>query len=299
MARERRPVTWTRWRNSARCRCPASRTWPPTHPPNPRPSVRPGRQARAPRADVRVSSQFFHLWLAQVASAPSATGSGFLAIAALAARIAEELAGGGRRPGHVGAHRPRVLPRRRVGRVRRPLRPQEASWSPATSAGPSVLVLPAVRRHRRSASWSPRSARVLHAAVDAGQGGVGPEPRAARPPHHRQLALAGRGLRHLARSPPASSRCSPGVSKAARRDRRPRRPPHQPGGHRVLRRRGHVPALGVHDLAAARCPKHERRRDERRGASTSGRPSTSSRRAGRSSSSTRWCGPSTSAWPPG
>ena len=31
----------------------------------------------------------------------------------------------------------------------------------------------------------------------AGQGGVGPEPGAARPPHHRQLAVARRRLRHL------------------------------------------------------------------------------------------------------
>ena len=42
------------------------------------------------------------------------------------------------------------------------------------------------------------AAGVLHAAVDAGQGGVGPEPGAARPPHHRQLAVPRRGLRHHA-----------------------------------------------------------------------------------------------------
>ena len=36
--------------------------------------------------------------------------------------------------------------------------------------------------------------------------------------------------------------------------------PDQPGGPRVLRRRRHVPLLGVHDLAARTCPKHERKR---------------------------------------
>ena len=68
------PVTWTRWRNSARCRCPGSKTSAADAPTEPAPAV--GSPGDKPGLHVRLfgSSQFFHLWLTQVAR-PPATGS--------------------------------------------------------------------------------------------------------------------------------------------------------------------------------------------------------------------------------
>ena len=92
-------------------------------PTEPSPAV--GSPDDKPGLHVRLfgSSQFFRLWLAQVASA---TGDwlGFLAIAALAGRHRPGLAGGRGRPRDVGPHRARLLPRPGGRRDRRPVRPQ-------------------------------------------------------------------------------------------------------------------------------------------------------------------------------
>ena len=244
-------------------------------PTEPAPVVGDGRQARLPRAHVRQLAVLppvaragaqLHRRLAR-ASSPSPRWP-----RASAAR----LAGGRRRRGDVGPHRPRAsssAPRRasfadrfdrkklmvgcNVGRARRARRA-------------------ALRRHRVRPGVRVAAARVLHAAVDAGQGGVGPEPRAARPPHHRQLAVARRGLRHLAARRRPLLGAGVGVEGASARSTRStrsgptrRRSPSTSNAATFL-------VVGRDDLAARSCPSTSSAASQTAtAASTSGRPSAS------------------------
>ena len=169
--------------------------------------VLPGVNAEVPPAEhVRVfgSRAFFRLWLAQVVSALG-DWIGFVAIVALAQAI------GGSSPeaaiALVMSARldPGLLPRPVRGRARRPVGPQEGHGRAATSVAALVLAtLPFI-----DTVWGLVVASLLleigDAAVVAGQGGVGPEPRAARSPRHRELAVARGGVRHV---PDRQLRCS-------------------------------------------------------------------------------------------
>ena len=177
-------------------------------PTEPAPAV--GSPGDKPGLHVRLfgSSQFFHLWLTQVASA---TGDwlGFLAIAALAANIAE-----GSPAAAVGVvMSARIVPGFFLGPAAGVIvdRFDRKRVMVTCDLGrAAVLVtLPFVDTGPGAGGRLAR-ARVLHAAVDARQGGVGPEPRAARPPHHGQLAVARSPPTAPCRSRPACSRCSPG-----------------------------------------------------------------------------------------
>ena len=208
------------------------------------------RRTRRPpdAAPTRVfgTAQFQRLWIAQVVSAlgdwlglPRHRGAG------VAGRFG--LAGCGHRPGDVGPHHPRLplLGRRR--RAGRPLGPQEGDGHLQRHPGRGGLPAP-VRGHGRPARGGLAGARAVHAPVVAGQGGVGPAPGAGQPPHHRQLVVARRRLRHL----PVGGGAVLGAHRGGRRPGRlrPRRHP-QPrrGGPGPLRRRRHLRRLrpaGLH-----------------------------------------------------
>ena len=250
----RRPVTWTRWRNSARCRCPASKTWPPTHPPNRRPPCGPGDKPGSARADVR---QRRSSSTSGCRRSLSSIGDwlGFLAIAALAARIGAGLAGGRRRPGDVGAHRARAsssappsgvfVDRFDRKKAHGRLRPRPGRRARA----------PAVRRHRRRPGV--RLARCSSASRCCGR----------RPRRHRSRTWCRpttsppptrcRSSRPTApcRSPAAIFSVLAVGGEGARRDRRPRRasrPTRWPS--RSTSNAAALPRRGRDDLAAARCP---------------------------------------------
>ena len=130
-------VTWTRWRNSARCRCPGSSGLAADAPTEPtRRASGPGDKPGLARAAVRRRRS------------SSASGSrrscrrigdwlGFLAITA-ARRRASAASSPAAAVGLVMSARivPGLLPRPGRRRARRPLRPQEGDGRAATSAGP-------------------------------------------------------------------------------------------------------------------------------------------------------------------
>ena len=102
-----------------------------------------------------------------------------------------------RRPGDGGPHRPRLLPRPGRRRARRPVGPQEGDgrlrprsgrppWPAAPVRRPRVaLVLASLVLEVCTLLWSPAKEASVPNLV----------PR--RPPHHGQLAVAGRRLRHV------------------------------------------------------------------------------------------------------
>ena len=144
----------------------------------------------------------------------------------------------GHQPGHGGSHHPRVLLRSPGRRARRPVGPQAGHdhLRPGSGRGDRV---PAVRAQPGRSGGGLARARGAHPVVVAGQGCQRPQPGPAGPPHHRQLAVAGRGLRHLpvrlAAVRPARRRL--GVAGLGARHRLPL---DQPDGARLLRGRGHV-----------------------------------------------------------
>ena len=268
----------------------------PTEPAH-RGAARPGDK---PGLHVRLfgSSQFFHLWLTQVASA---TGDwlGFLAIAALAADIAAGLAGGRRRRRDVGAHRAGLLPRAGGRRHRRPVRPQAAHGHLRPRPGRRARH-PALRRHRVSAWWWRRSCSSASRCC-----GRRPRRRRSRnlvPPDHLTTAnslsliaaygtMPDRGGPVLPASPGSATRSGNLDALDGLRT-------NQEGIAFYVDAATFL--LSAFMISRLRLPKHNRTPLRGRSAgSTSARRSTSSRRAGRTSSSTRSCGRSTSASRPG
>ena len=254
------------------------------------------RRATSPGCTSGCSArtQFFRLWLTQVvvghrrlARLPrhrrprrraSATGSPAAAVGVvMAARIV---------PGFfLGAG---------VRRDRRPLRPQaghgRVRHRPGRRCWSTLPFVDTVLGPRRSRRWCSSASRCC-----------GRRPRRRRSPTSCRPTTSPRPTRCRwspptapCRSPRASSRSSPKVAEWHRRDRRPRRAPDQPGGPRVLRRRGHVPVLGADDLPPPAPEDRARARDQDGRRIDFGQAFHELKEGWRSSSSTRSCGPSTS-----
>jgi hypothetical protein len=188
---------------------------------------------------------FFRLWLAQALSS--------LAILILANRLGAGAPGALVGAGDGRTHRSPLLPVRGGRGADRPDGPQAGDGRLDAGAGVGGGVA-AVRRFGHRPRVRVTGARAGHAVLLAGQGGHGPQPGARRQAGDRQLARAGRRLRHL--SPGGRPvRSAGGGGRVARRHRRLRHPAHQPGGRRVLRQRRLLLGRGADHLSASHSPR--------------------------------------------
>ena len=233
------------------------------------------------------SHEFFRLWLVQVVSA---TGDwlGFSAIILLAAGIGGHEAGAG--AGAISlVMAARIVPGFFFGPLagvlvdrwdrKRVMIVCDLGRAAVIVCLPFVhnligLVIASLVLEVLTLLWSPAKEAIVPNLV------------AARPPDHRQLAVAGRGLRHVPLRVAALRAAGRGVGLAGV-DRGARLPRSRPDGARLLRRRHHVRGVGPAGADAGdrpSAPSPRRPTPRPRPAGDSGRCSTSSSRAGTRSS---------------